>query len=242
MNNQEFLGNVKSSFKTYLEVKTSRSTAKLKTLHGEIARDLKGIFGEEFSVHAQGYEDGHESSIDGRYYSKRVDITIKRRGVAVAGYAVKFVMRNYAQNSNNYFENMLGETANIRSNAVPYFQIFIILDKVPYYDKDGKFKRYDKITAHNLSKYLSLSADNPAVFFHTPDKTLVIIAKIKDKSEGVFEDENEYAEYYLSKIDDRDLLEYASLQGDPFDDGVIYNDYEDFIRRTYYIVQGKLKG
>ena len=35
---------------------------------------------------------------------------------------------------------MLGETANIRTNSIPYFQIFIIFDKVPYYGKGGEFK------------------------------------------------------------------------------------------------------
>ena len=35
-----------------------------------------------------------------------VDITINYKGKAIAGYAVKFAMRNYSQNSNNYFENM----------------------------------------------------------------------------------------------------------------------------------------
>ena len=59
-------------------------------------------------------------------------------------------MRNYSQNSNNYFENMLGETANIRSNSIPYFQIFIIFDKVPYYEQGGIFKKYDNISRHNL--------------------------------------------------------------------------------------------
>ena len=33
---------------------------------------------------------------------------------------------------------MLGETANIRANKCPYFQIFIILDRLPYYKKETK--------------------------------------------------------------------------------------------------------
>ena len=61
----------------------------------------------------------------GRYINKNVDIVIYKRTV-IAGIGVKFVMQNYSQNSNNYFENMLGETANIRSKNIPYFQIFVI--------------------------------------------------------------------------------------------------------------------
>ena len=242
MTNSDFLEVIRESFLTYLQVGTSRSTAKLKTLHGHIATDLEEKFGDSFSVHSQGYGDDKEGSIEGRYYPKNVDITISKNGKAVAGYAVKFVMRNYSQNSNNYFENMLGETANIRSNSIPYFQVFIIFDKVPYYKKGGNFKRYDAISAHNLDKYLALSKDDPSVFFHTPDKTLVVLIKLKERAPSYhFSNDKDYAAYYKSVIRDADLLTYAVLAGDPFDDSVIYNDYEDFIERSYHITLGRLK-
>lgn len=125
MTNDDFLRVIKESFARYLAVGTSRSTAKLKTLHGHIASDLEELLGEGFSIRSQGYGNDKEGSIDGRYYPKNVDITILKNNKPVAGYAVKFVMRNYSQNSNNYFENMLGETANIRANSIPYFQVFV---------------------------------------------------------------------------------------------------------------------
>ncbi len=242
MTNKDFLEVIKDSFHTYLRVGTSRSTAKLKTLHGHIATDLAEKFGAGFSIHSQGWQNDKESNIEGRYYPKNVDITIEKAGKVVAGYAVKFVMRNYSQNSNNYFENMLGETANIRSNSIPYFQVFIIFDKVPYYEKGGAFKKYDTITPHNLDKYLALSKDDPSVFFHTPDKTLVVLIKIKEKAPFYqYKNDVEYASYYQSVINDTDLLAYAAQISDPFDDGVIFNDYEDFIDRTYHITLGRLK-
>lgn len=242
MTNEEFLESIRESFKTYLQVGTSRSTAKLKSLHGKIAVDLEKLYGKDFTICSQGYGNDKEGCIDGRYYSKKVDITVKKDDRPVAGYAIKFVMRNYSQNSNNYFENMLGETANIRSNAIPYFQVFVIFDKVPYYKEGGVFKKYDVITPHNLAKYLMLSKDDPSVFFHTPDKTLVVLVKLKEKAPNYhFVDDKDYAKYYLSAINDEDLLVYATQAGDPFKDGVIYNDYEDFIQRTYHITVGKLK-
>lgn len=163
-----------------------------------------------------------------------------KNGKPVAGYAVKFIMRNYSQNSNNYFENMLGETANIRSNLIPYFQILIVFEKVPYYKKAGKFLKYDVITEHNLRKYFVLSKDNPDKFYHTPDKTLVVILRLKD-SEYTFADDKDYADYYKSIINDNDLLSYSAKISDKFSDGVILNDYSDFLQRTYYITEGKLK-
>ena len=233
MTNEEFLSIIKQSFETYLTVGTSRSTAKLKSLHGYIAKDLENLLGNEYSIQSQGYGDDKEGSIDGRYYPKNVDITISRKGKVVAGYAVKFVMRNYSQNSNNYFENMLGETANIRSNSIPYFQIFIIFDKVPYYEQGGVFKKYDNISHHHLDKYLALSKDDPTIFYHTPDKTLVILIKLKEKSPNYsYKNANEYAEYYKSIINDTDLLSYSTKIEDPFDDSVIFNNYEDFIKNN----------
>lgn len=241
MTNSEFLEIIKESFRDYLSVGTSRSTKKLKTLHGHIASDLKQKFGEEFEVNSQGYGDDKEGSIQGRYYAKNADITIKRNGKAVAGYAVKFVVRNYSQNSNNYFENMLGETANIRSNSIPYFQIFIVFEKVPYYSKGGDFRRYDSITNHNLDKYSKLSEDDPSQFFHTPDKTLFVLIRLKEEfRECGFKNAEEYRDYYMSIIADDDLMKYSE-ETDVFGNGVIFNNYEDFLSRTYHIVMGRLK-
>ena len=78
MTNEEFLEVIKQSFSTYLSVGTSRSTAKLKTLHGHIATDLEKLLGEDFTIKSQGYGNDKEGSIDGRYYPKNVDITILR--------------------------------------------------------------------------------------------------------------------------------------------------------------------
>lgn len=242
MNNSEFLNIVKQSFETYLRINTSRSTAKLKSLHGSIAKDLQNKLGNEFSVRSQGFGDDRETCIKGRYYDKRIDIAITRNSKEVAGVSVKFVMRNYSQNSNNYFEGMLGETANIRTNNIPYFQIFIVFDKVPYYERNGKFKKYDKILQHNIQKYIALSKDNPQKYFHTPDKTLVVLLKLKEDTEVRFNNSQEYANYYLSIINDDDLLEFSNcVHKDLFDNSVILNDYEDFLQRVVHLVLGQLK-
>lgn len=240
LTNQQFLEVIRTSFETYLNVGTSRSTAKLKSLHGHIAEDLQEKLGRNYTIMAQGYGNDKEDFIDGRYYQKNVDITVKYKNKSVAGYAVKFVMRNYSQNSNNYFENMLGETANIRSNDIPYFQIFIIFDKVPYYKRGGEFSRFENISEHNLDKYIKLSSDNPSVFFHTPDKTLVVLIKLKD-DKNHFKDDKDYATYYRSIIKDKDLMSYSAKIKDNFGNSVILNNYTDFIERTCYTILGKSK-
>ena len=120
--------------------------------------------------------------------------------------------------------------------------MFIIFEKVPYYENGGKFKKYDIISAHNLDKYLALSKDDPSIFFHAPDKTLVVLIKLKEKALNYyFRNSDDYADYYRSVINDSDLMYYSSKINDAFDDSVIYNNYEDFIKRTYHIIMGRLK-
>ena len=242
LNNDMFLSVIRESFKEYLSIGTSRSTAKLKKLHGSIANDLRELLGSNFGIMSQGYGNDKEGRIKGRYYYKNVDITINYKDKPVAGYAIKFVMRNYSQNSNNYFENMLGETANLRSNSIPYFQIFIVFDKMPHYKNGGRFASYDNIREHNLDKYLILSCDNSNEFYHTPNKTLLILLTLKEKEPNYnFANEEEYNSYYLSIMDEEDLLTYSKKIDADFKYGVIYNDYEDFIERSVHIIKGNLK-
>lgn len=233
MPNEMFLKTLSLSFEKFLEKGTSRSTDKLKPLHGAIAADIACRLGSEYEVCSQGYNDGRESIIRGRYLDKRVDITIKHNGEPVAGIAVKFVMQNYARNSVNYFENMLGETANIRSASYPYFQIFIIPDRLPHYNKGREIKHWEIITAKQLSKYVRLSSDDSGLFYHTPNKTLLYIIHAPQPDDSVLT-ADDYLAFYRTH-DHRISLSDISL--DELDNGVILNDYETFIEKVYYTVK-----
>lgn len=75
---------------------------------------------------------------------------------------------------------------------------------------------------------------------HTPDKTLLVILKLKEKEPSYpFESAAEYADYYLSVINDNDLLSYSEAIRNEFESTVILNDYEKFIRKTYHITEGR---
>ncbi len=247
MNNREFLDAISRSFKKFLET-SSRSNEKLKVLHGAIASDifekLKRLSGfskisGRFDVASLGFRKGKESKILGRYIDKTVDITIidKSRNIAVAGIAVKFVMQNYLQNSNNYFENMLGETANIRCKGVPYFQIFIIPDKIPYYDKDGRIQKWESFSDINTRKYEVLARDNPDSYFHTPNKTLLYVVHVPDTDERIVS-KKDYVRVYssLASLNVKEtLLPYHVLR-EHRESTVIFNDYEMFIDKICYAI------
>lgn len=234
MNNSQFLAILKDSFITYLQT-GARSNKKLEILHGAISQDLyMRLDDTNYSVFSLGYGVGKERKIIGRYIDKTVDITIAEDKKPIAGIAVKYVMSNYSQNSNNYFENMLGETANIRAAQIPYFQVFIIPDKVPYFDKYGEIAKWEKVNEHNLKKYIKLSQDNIDNFLHTPNKTLVCIVHIDNNGNSVeISNKQEYENYYLNN----DFNMVLSSQTYEFGNTIIYNNYELFIQKVVYAIK-----
>lgn len=232
MDNQEFLTVVGNSFKKFLET-SSRSNEKLKILHGAIAKDLESRLGRGYSIQSLGIGNGKEMKIDGRYIDKTVDITILKNAKPIAGIGVKFVMQNYAQNSNNYFENMLGETANIRCANIPYFQIFIIPDKLPYYKTDGTIQKWEEFTAHNSEKYMTLSKDDIQTSIHTPTKTLLFVIHLPEIEKRI-KDKRGYVSYY-SEQENMCVCESQAEYGN-FSSAVIYNDYEDFAEKVAHYI------
>ncbi len=230
MNNTEFLEAVAKSFREFVCSGTSRSTAKLKPLHGAVAADIADRLGGDYEICSQGYGDDKEADICGRYIDKKVDITIRHCGEAIAGIGVKFVMQNYSQNSNNYFENMLGETANIRCSGCPYFQIFIILDRLPYYNNEKQIKKWETFSEHNAEKYSILSNDNAGRYLHTPDKTLIYVVHIPE-NDGL-SNKGEYMAYYKAHL----VMTLAENKHFGFGKGVVLNDYETFVKKLYHKV------
>lgn len=236
MNNSAFLTALEGSFAEYLE-SGARSNEKLKVLHGAVAKDIASRLaaqkgGENLSVFSLDTGEGKEKGIDGRYTQKKADIAICRDGRPIAGVAVKFVMSNYKQNSNNYFENMLGETANIRCADILYFQLLAMLDKLPYFNRDGRITKWERITESNLKKYLALSRDNPGLYRHTPDKTLVFVVRICEGENPTLTSKSEYIKHYLGTSFTFGLSELQFCGGQ----ALIYNDYESFADKVTYAV------
>lgn len=228
--NGQGLINSYSKYKEFGE----RSNKKLVILHGEIAKYIKSKLGETFSVKSLGFGNGKESKIKGRYSDKNVDITVLKDDKPIAGIGVKFVMQNYSQNSVNYFENMLGETANIRSNKIAYFQIFVIPEIIPYYKQGGVFKNWETFSLHNAKKYLILSKDDIDTFVHTPTKTLLYVVSLPEIA-GKLDKKIDYVNYYNS-IEELTIQTSKKDFGN-FESSVIFNNYELFIEKIIHYIK-----
>lgn len=228
--NDSFLNTLTKAFKKYLQT-SSRSNEKLKILHSKIAMDLTEILGNKFSVCAYEMGNGKEKEIMGRYYKKRVDISIiNKNDEEIAGIAVKFIMSNYSQNSNNYFEGMLGETANLRSLNKPYFQILILPEIIPYFDKNGNITKREKLTQHHLNKYIKLSNDNANIFFHTPNKTLLAIINFPDFSGANNKDD------YKRTCLQRNCIYSHKFKRLRFGNNLILNNYAEFLDKIRHTI------
>ena len=204
-------------------------------MHGTIAKDIEDKLGDEYKIKSLGL-GGKEGKLDGRYMEKTVDILISKNGNDLVGIGVKFVMNNYSQNSNNYFENMLGETANIRTNNKDYFQILILPDEMPYYNNKGIIIKWEKLTAHNIDKYIALSKDNTGIFFHTPVKTLLFIIKFPNCDHNTITTKTKYKRYYLNQIPDSPIKLSTNINSE-FGNTIILNNYEMFIEKITHCIK-----
>jgi len=227
MTENKFLIALTNSFKAFLET-GSRSNEKLKILHSSISNDLINLLGPDYVVKSLNIGDGKEGTIQGRYINKNVDIVILHKRNVVAGIGVKFVMQNYSQNSNNYFENMLGETANIRSKNIPYFQVFVIPEKMPYYKSNGQWDKWEEFSLHNSKKYLILSQDNIDNFLHTPTKTLLYVVKFPEINIAI-RTKDEYYDFYRNHQNLK--IEKSTREYGTFSNSVIHNDYVSYMNK-----------
>lgn len=229
--NEEFLQKLQEAFCLYLKY-GGRSNEKLKPIHSFIANTLLNCLGSfSCSVSSLGPDKkGGEKTVPGYYMDKSVDVAVCQDDKVVAALGFKFVMSNYKQNSNNYFENMLGETANIRCAGIPYFQVLVLLKKFPYYEKDGNIKSWEIVDEHNLSKYIQLSKDNIKSFFHAPVKTLLYVLSLPENDS--LKNKGDYIRFYKNAS--------FGLNADfnhKFGPGVIVNDFNTFIRKMAHYIQ-----
>lgn len=224
--NKKFLNILKESLIIYWQT-SARSNAKLKKLHSFVAADIHKRMNEsKCCAYALGMPGklGRELCLHGKYTDKRVDIALCADNKVIAGFALKYVMSNYSQNSNNYFENMLGETANIRSAGIPYFQILCMSDTLPYFDNKGNITKWERITEHRLSKYLKLSNDDTESNSHAPDNTLLYLVHMTPSIDESIKTKEELKNFCLYN---KFSLDVSAAEYD-FGPAVIYNDYEKF--------------
>lgn len=180
----KFLEAIKRSFLAYNKKGGARSTKKLVPIHKFLSEEIINKLDKDFTVKSLGIGNGKEENLDGKYYLKDLDVAILKKEKVVATISFKFVTSNYKQNANNYFENLLGETANIRRQNVGFAHFLVLRGHTPYFSKNkdnlrGKEMKTEIINEKDLQKYIKLFKDID--FPHKPDLIGVYILDF-DKS------------------------------------------------------------
>jgi len=176
----DLISAIELSFQNYRE-SGARSPKKLIPIHGYFASILSKIFGNNYEISYMG-ENSKELTVSGKYYPKDIDITVTKNDIPVFCLGIKFITSNYKQNSNNYFETMMGETANIQTSGIPYAQLIIFRARTPYYEKNEnrKAKKIETIKDKDMQKYLNLRFDNPQA--HRPNYLGIQFVNIDEKN------------------------------------------------------------
>jgi hypothetical protein len=167
MNNLEkdFIKTIHESYKLMLSQDNgTRSTNKIKLIHNFVANAIQSKLTNDYKIYSISTK---ERKVRGRYYDKDVDIAITYKEHDIGGISIKFVTGNYKQNANNYFEHLLGETANLRTNQYRYASFNIFPKYLPYYKKDKTLSKIEEINTYDLIKYFKLSKEEN--FYHKPD-------------------------------------------------------------------------
>ena len=182
-----FLKAISKTFRAY-NTYGARSNKKLIPIHKWFADVIENKLGKGYVVRSLG-KDG-EFKLDGKYYPKTLDISILKNQKIIVTISFKFVTSNYKQNSNNYFENLLGETANIRRVNVGFAHFLVLRAHTPYYDKNkgslrGKEKKIEILNENDLVKYVKLF--NDLDFPHKPEVLGMAIIDFDKRGRAYFE-------------------------------------------------------
>ena len=214
---------LEKSFEDYLKYGPT-SKEKLIAPHLWIRENLKEYFDDSYEFYSYGIQNSkydEEYTVEGIAYDKKTDITILKKGFVVGVVSFKFASSNYHQNSNNYFENLLGECFNIQAKNIPFCHILVLRNKIPYYESNGEYKKCQTLKDHHLKKYINILNLN---YEAVPKKICINIIEISvrnntpkilspKKFKG-FDDKDENEKEYLQKILDNTSIE-------------IVNNYED---------------
>lgn len=185
----KFLKAINASFAAYNKNGGARSNKKLIPIHKFLSETILIKLKNGYSIKSLGIGDGKEATIDGKYYPKDLDVAVFKNKKIIATISFKFVTSNYKQNANNYFENLMGETANLRRTNIGFAYLLVLRGHTPYFLKNrgnlrGKETNKEIINEKDLQKYIKLFKDMD--FPHKPDLMGICLLDFDKKNKPAF--------------------------------------------------------
>ncbi len=179
---QRFLAAMQQSYAMVQEHGT-RSNRKTRVLHGWVQHELGLELGDDHTFTGQSPTSTHEANVGGMYYGKDVDVLIARDGQELGVVSIKFVISNYWQNSINYFEQQIGETANLRRRNIVYGNLFCVTNPIPYKNRAGDITKRETIRDHDIQRYARLRADHEHI--HAPDEMAIGVVTLDTDQDAI---------------------------------------------------------
>lgn len=125
----------------------------------ELRRHLRDS--AKYTLTGQTAETRNERKIEGRYYEKRVDVSVEAGDRILAVVNVKFILSSYRKNAINYIEQQIGETANLRRQNIVYGNLFFLTNPIPSGTKE------ERLTPRDIARYLRLRQDHEHIHRRT---------------------------------------------------------------------------
>ncbi|WP_338972033.1 hypothetical protein [Spiroplasma endosymbiont of Panorpa germanica] len=220
-------------------IENSRSSQKVDGIHERISQDLDFILGSDYMIRTK-KTTGNEVNVKGAYVNKNVDIAIERISdkKIVAVIEVKMHLSSISKNLSNNFENLLGQSANMRSVNIPFFQVSFLNAEAPVFSLTNDLKM-ETINLKWVNRYLNLSFANSKDLKHVPDCTLIFAFNLL-KSGGQCKNKRDYNRFidesFLKK--ENSIQKYKLDQNLKFGPNVIFNEYLDFLVNVVNKIRG----
>ena len=179
---ERFLAAMQESYRM-VQRHGTRSNQKTRVLHGWVQDELGRELGDDYAFTGQSPTNTREANVGGMYYDKNVDVLIARDRQELGVISIKFVISNYWQNSVNYFEQQIGETANLRRRNIVYGNLFCVTNPIPYKNRDGIITRRETIREHDIQRYARLRADHEHI--HAPDEMAIGIVDLDTDTDAI---------------------------------------------------------
>ncbi len=172
---QFFLKMINRAFYEY-NLHGARSSKKVDFIHTYLAKEITNVFNDN------NYKTKLECKIPSYNASsnKQCDITLFYNDNALAIFPVKFIMSNYLQNKNNYWEALTGEVIHLRwaNPTLLIYPINIMFSSVPYLKRNKIITRYENISyIQHFSHYMKL------VEMNYVNDMIIYIIDVKHKCE-----------------------------------------------------------
>ena len=142
----EFIWMLRNAMKAYINTGCSScNPMRTHIIHNFLCNKIKKHLPHGYSGNIEQYVVATNAS--GR---KKCDIVVNKYSTPYIVFPIKFIMGNYNQNKNNYFENLTGELCHLKwATSINICPINIIFNKVPYRNNKKIIKKFEVIKYEN---------------------------------------------------------------------------------------------